>query len=164
MNRIMYVALALALTLGVLGCASATEPVDDAPATPSAEPMDFTQLDGVWDMTTTLIYVDDIEYREALEQPEQRWECTVDGERMTLATDTQEFVGTLTSEGSDRWSFVGGAEYTDEDGESWTSSIEIRAFFDESGAIIGKMERIVTPVDADPLYAAQWDFTGTRGP
>jgi len=171
----LIVLLALALAFGSLGCSA--EPESTLPESPAeeageseatdndatAEAPDFSYLTGAWSVTTELTEIDNAMMTTAADQPGAQWECVVTGDTMVLNTDKHEYIGTLTPEADSGWAYEASSTYTDEDGYTVTSTIEVHAkptitdLDSFAGTMIGSID-----TDGGHLYTATWNLEGTR--
>jgi hypothetical protein len=169
-RRVLSLALVF-LVLFAFGCASgepADSPSPEATSTVptgSASPApDLSYLTGTWAVSTELTSIDNPMMTPAADKPGAQWECSVSGPSMTLTTDQHEYQGTLRTEAGDGWVYTAAAPYVDEDGATWTSSIEVHARPTSgsrdawTGTMTGTIE---SDVDGH-LYTATWDIAGTR--
>lgn len=164
MRRPSLALLGLVLLVAVAGCApSGGEPetrvVEVVPARPN-----LSYLTGSWAVTTELTSIDNAEMTAAATQPDATWECAVIGDEMTLVTDKREYVGTLTPEPDDEWVYAASTTYADEDGHTWTVTIEVRGM--PTDVDLASWAGVMTAsIDSDVdghLYTATWDLTANR--
>jgi hypothetical protein len=171
----LIVLLALVLAFGSLGCSA--EPESTLPEPPAgetgesestddgaaAEAPDFSYLTGVWSVTTELTEIDNAMMTTAADQPGAQWECVVAGDTMVLNTDKHEYNGTLTPEADNGWMYEASSTYTDEDGYTVTSTIEVHAkpTSTDLDSFAGGMTGTIDSDDGH-LYTATWDLEGTR--
>ena len=171
----LIVLLALALAFGSLGCSAEPEPtLPEPPAeeageseatdgeTPAEAP-DFSYLTGAWSVTTELTEIDNAMMTTAADQPGAQWECVVTGDAMVLNTDKHEYVGTLTAEADNGWAYEASSTYTDEDGYTVTSTIEVHAkpTNTDLDSFAGTMTGTIDTDDGH-LYTATWNLEGAR--
>lgn len=169
-HRATLALLALSLAFGSLGCIvkdagpGETEPTSAEPHDESAqqaEGIDPAVLAGRWVVATTLVDIDNEEYRFLGDKPSAQWECTVDGAVMEMQTVDNLYSGVVKSNGDD-WVYEGLAEYTDEDGATWTSTIVVRATQDGDNNFTGEMEGSIDSDAGGHLYTGTWDIVGER--
>lgn len=163
--------LALVLALGSLGCSAEPEAtLPEPPPTETggeeaapAEAPDFSYLTGAWSVTTELTEIDNAMMTAAADQPGAQWECVVTGDTMVLNTDQHEYVGTLTPEADSGWVYEASSTYTDEDGYTVTSTIEVHAkpTSTELDSFAGTMTGTIDTDDGH-LYTATWNLEGMR--
>lgn len=176
MLRSISVTIALVLVLAsvLAGCTPVPEDAEteeatvDSEAAPvvvePSEPVgstDFTYLPGTWSVSATLDEIDKGAMREAADQPSQRWEIALDGTVMTLVTDTHTYVGTIEPELDSGWVFTAVTTENDEDGEVWTSAIEVHGKRTGDSTFAGSMEATVVSGGAHQ-YKARWTLEGRR--
>lgn len=140
--------------------ASEAAPVVVEPSEP-LESTDFSYLPGLWSVTATLVEIDKGAMRGAADRPSQRWEITLDGTAMTLITDTHTYRGTIEPELDAGWVFTAVTTETDEDGETWTSAIEVHGKRAGDSTLAGSMEATVES-GGNHQYEARWDLEGRR--
>jgi hypothetical protein len=169
----LIVLLSLTLLLGLSACDAAPgpdqleetpSPPTPAPATAPAESPDFSYLTGTWTVTTTLTDIDNAMMTGAANQPGATWSCEVTGDTMTLLTDRHEYEGTLTPEADNGWVYEASATFTDEDGYTWTSTIEVHGKPTSTGldSFVGTMTGSIDSDDEGHLYTAEWGIEGVR--
>jgi len=169
MSRFLLVILGLILFLAIAGCSAITSPPrrpappPPSPVAPAEEP-DFSFLTGTWSMTTELTSIDNPVMAAAAEQPTDTWACVVTGDTMVLVTDRREYSGTLAPEAESGWVYEAKAAFTDEDGYTWTSAIEVhgKPTSLDFGSFAGGMTDSIETADEGHLYTATWDILGTR--
>jgi hypothetical protein len=171
----LIVLLALVLALGGLGCSAEPESTPPAPAAGEtgaqdtsseeapAEAPDFSYLTGAWTVTTELTGIDNAAMTPAADRPGAQWECVVVGDTMQLNTDRHEYTGLLTPEADGGWLYEASATFTDEDGYTVTSTIEVHAkpTNTDLDSFAGYMTGTIDTDDGH-LYTATWDLEGTR--
>lgn len=124
--------------------------------------VDWSALDGTWQVTTELVDIDNTEMTPAADRPGATWTCAVDGATMTLTTDQHEYAGVLKPAIGENWRYDASAEYTDEDGATWTSIITVQAQMDGDDSFAGTMEGTIESDVDGHLYTATWNIVGTR--
>ncbi|MRS12557.1 MAG: hypothetical protein EG823_05745 [Actinobacteria bacterium] len=170
-RRLLFVLLALALAAFSFGCfvtdsgPERTQPppvrVRDEAEGP-VEDVDFSHLNGRWASETTLIDIDNEEFWFLGDKPSAQWECTVNGAEMQMQTVDNLYTGVLKPRGDTQWVYEGLAQYTDEDGASWTSTMLINAVQQDDDHFSGEFEASIDS-DADGhLYTGRWEFTAER--
>lgn len=171
LRRALLVLLALALAAGTFGCIAA-DPGPVESESPSAEPpdeaeeaveeIDFSHLGGRWASETTLVDIDNEAFWFLGDKPGAQWECTVDGATMQMQTADHLYTGVLKAQGDTRWVYEGLAEYTDEDGATWTSTMVIRAVQQDDDHFSGEFEASIDSDVDGHLYTGTWEFTAKR--
>lgn len=174
-SALRWSALVLALSLAlVAGCAivpedpasseSESEEATEQPVEPAmpAEEADFSYLNGAWVVEATLTDIDEGAMRESADRPNQRWECVVDGQTMTLVTDTHIYAGTIEPELDEGWVFIALSIQEDEDGVQWTNAIEVHGKRTGDATFAGGMELTVDSSSSGHRYAATWDIKARR--
>jgi len=172
MRKTTLIVLALALALApAFGCVKAD---DETPGPETGEDttehneetgpddVDWSALDGTWQVTTELVDIDNTEMTPAADQPGATWTCAVDGAAMTLATDQHEYTGVLKDAAGEGWRYDATAEFADEDGATWTSIITVQAQMTGDDSFEGTMEGTIESDVDGHLYTATWDIVGTR--
>lgn len=171
LRRALLVVLALALAFGTFGCIvkdagpEETEPGSAEPhdeAEEAVEDVDFSYLNGRWVSDTTLVDIDNEEFRFLGDKPSAQWECTVDGATMQMQTVDNLYTGVLKPRGDTQWVYEGLAEYTDEDGATWTSTMLITAEQQDDGHFSGEFEASIDSSVDGHLYTGRWEFTAER--
>lgn len=122
---------------------------------------DFSFLNGRWVIEQTLAGIDKEERRPIVDLPSARWECAVDGDTMTVQTLSFRYSGQLTAEG-DGWAYKGSAEFRDDKGDIWTSTIEVHATMDGEDTFGGTLQRSVDSDIHGHDYTATWGIVGER--
>ena len=122
---------------------------------------DFSFLNGWWVIDQTLAEIDSEARRPLVDIPSARWECTVDGDTMTVQTLSFRYSGRLTAKG-DGWMYEGSAEFPDDKGDVWTSTIEVQATMDGEDRFGGTLERSVDSDLHGHDYTAMWSIVGAR--
>ena len=169
-RRALLALLALALAFGIFGCTEpepepdVTEPASDAAAVPETAPadVDFSYLNGRWASETTLVDIDNEEFRFLGDQPGAQWECAVDGTTMQMQTADHLYTGELTAQWDNGWVYEGVADYTDEDGATWTSTILILAVQRDDDHFSGEFDGSIDSDTDGHLYTGTWEFTAER--
>lgn len=171
--------VALALSLTATGCAplpTSTESTesqqeqgspsgDEQPQIESAAPieeMDFGYLAATWTIDAELTTIDRGAMREQADRPSHQWECTLQGDTMTIITDAHTYVGTIEPQLDDGWAFSGTAELTDEDGAEWVNTLTVSGLRTGDDTIAGTMTLAVDSAVLGHSYTAEWDFEGHR--
>lgn len=81
---------------------------------------------------------------------------------MELVADKYDYDGTLTAEGQNSWAYNATAQYTDEGGVIWTSTILVEATQVSADEFTGTMQGSIASSSDGNLYMGEWDVTGTR--
>lgn len=169
LRHVALVTLVLLLALAAFGCEPATPDVllEDDTAVPHdesaevAEDVDWEFLEGRWVCDTTLVDIDNEEFRFLGDKPSAQWECAVDGAVMQMQTVDHLYSGVLKGT-ADAWVYEGLAEFTDEDGATWTSTIVVRADQQDVDHFTAEMEGSIDSDIDGHLYTGTWDIAAER--
>lgn len=172
MRYLVLVTLVFALALASLGgCATkdgdrsgpgASDQTSDSVEPTGQAGIGFSFLDGTWRVSTDLVTIDNPGMTPAADRPGATWSCVVDDTVMTLLTDQHEYTGALSSAPDGGWRYDATAQYVDEDGATWTSTIGVQAHMTGDDSFAGTMEGTIESGAEGHLYTATWDITGTR--
>jgi len=148
--------LAVAVVTGLVACGNGSSGGGGSGTT-----NDFSFLNGSWVIDQTLEGIDNEERRPLADIPSARWECSVDGDAMTIQTLNFTYAGQITAEG-DGWAYEGSASFEDDKGESWTATLEVHATMEGEDTFGGTMERSIDSDVRGHDYAATWGIIGKR--
>ena len=170
----LLMALMLVLIIGLGACngetgsgtgddgSSGTPPSADDGDSGETGDFDFSVLNGWWAIEKELTYVEGDDTNPMVRMPVEQWQCTVEGDQMTLQTLTFSYSGTLTAESDRIWEYEGSSESRTDDGDIWSSTVKIRATMDGENALTGTMLRSVDSDLHGNLFTVTWAITGER--
>ena len=165
----LFVVLGLLLTLGACrGSSPESEEPDGGSATPpqteQTEPagFDLNLLTGSWAVSTELTSIDNAAMTPAADKPGGTWVCAVNGSEVTLVFDDVTYEGTAVADGVAGWVFDGTAEYVDDEGRTWTSTIRVSSAMVNDDAFTGIMDATIESDTDGHLYTADYSIVGNR--